>query len=433
MADHIAVYWDFENVHASLYELMNGAGSYKQGRYLRQTDIVDVEALMNFILPIGPVAVNRAYANWAWFSAYASDFMNYTIDLIQLFPRGAHAKNGADIRMCVDIIEDINAFPHVGKVVIVGGDSDYIAVCQKLRQKGKDVIGIGVREATNRFWIASCNEFKFYDNLVRVSRPATSDPIKQMEAAVASDISDAKKLLVNAVARISSMKAEQFARMSALKLTMLQLDPAFDEATYGYRTFADFVNACTDVVTVRQGQYEKHIFLLENAPPQDVIEPPTPLEYYKRILKQQQVKLVRPDLFIQLCEAVCLSAKDGPFTSWDDFMDRVKTCLPSEALTQVVDADFTRLKHLLFRNFVFHFNTEQNRISIAENLQSPGDLVVHVFRNIIKRLLGQPDLRWDSKLVSELLYGNDWHAAEVEEWYRDIRGNSVDQPAEPGH
>jgi uncharacterized LabA/DUF88 family protein len=259
---HVAVYWDFENVHASLYEEKNGEASYRKGRYAKQEELVEIEAVMRFILPLGPLAVNRAYANWTWLSSYQNAFNRHSFDLIQLFARGTHAKNGADIRMALDVIEDAALFPHIGRVVIVGGDSDYIAVGQKLRQKGIEVIGVGPRKSTNRFWIDSCNDFKYYDVL-------TSGDKTQ-----AGDVGAAKQLMLEALDRVASMRGEPFARMSSLKFAMKQLDPAFDEAEFGFRNFTDFIGGCTDVVRLEQGPHERHVHrvaevVIPSPPPAD--------------------------------------------------------------------------------------------------------------------------------------------------------------------
>ncbi|MBN8457911.1 MAG: NYN domain-containing protein [Verrucomicrobia bacterium] len=436
MKTHLAVYWDFENVHAAIYEQEHGANSYRKGRFGKQPDLVNVEAIMNYVLARGPVAVNRAYANWAWLTAYATDFQQYAVDLIQLFPRGSHAKNGADIRMAVDIIEDVNVLPHIHTVVIVGGDSDYIAVAQRLRQKGKEVIGIGVREATNRFWIASCNEFKYYDNLVRKSNPEASGPAKQIVAE--ADLGDAKKLLGMALSRVMELKSEPFARMSALKGTMLQLDPAFDEESYGYKNFAEFVAACSDTVIVKQGPHEKHVSPVPVAPSAVVVaeEPQSPLEYYRRILRKQQLKLLPGERFVPLCLGVEASAADGPYSSWDDFNERVKGRLVPELADLLADTDFTRLKQILFKCKAFIYGDEKKSIMLQPGLEGQGRLVVHVFREVISRLLGQPDLQWDARLVSELFFGDPAYAAMANGWYEEIKegmayNNGEKQPESP--
>lgn len=170
---NVAVYWDFENIHASLCSRAKGPLWYRENIFSKQPHLVDVNSIMQYIAELGNVNINRAYANWSFLHAYSDDLQNYAIDLIQLFPRGRFGKNGADIRMSIDIIEDIAINPHIDTVVLIGGDSDYISVAQKVRQKGLTIIGIGVQETTNQYWVKSCNEFKYYSSLlVKSSRIA---------------------------------------------------------------------------------------------------------------------------------------------------------------------------------------------------------------------------------------------------------------------
>ena len=127
------------------------------------------DSIMEFIAALGLVNINKAYADWSSFYKYSPSLQEFSIDLVQLFPRGRHGKNGSDIRMSIDVIEDLSLHQHLDTIVVIGGDSDYIAIAQKVRQRGKTIIGIGVKETTNQYWIKSCNEFKFYSGiLVRV-------------------------------------------------------------------------------------------------------------------------------------------------------------------------------------------------------------------------------------------------------------------------
>ena len=88
------------------------------------------------------------------------------MELVQLFPPGGAAKNGADIKLCLDATEDIGRFAHIGTVIIVGGDSDFMPVSQKIKAAGRTLIGMGTRKSTNRHWAKSCHEFRYYENLV---------------------------------------------------------------------------------------------------------------------------------------------------------------------------------------------------------------------------------------------------------------------------
>ncbi len=168
----VALYWDFENLHASLSEARLGEGSYGRpdGRFKLQDPLIDVSAIVNLASSMGPVAVNRAYCNWQFFGRYRDALLQGAVELIQLFPPGTTAKNGADIKLCLDAFEDITRFSHVGTVLVVGGDSDFMPLAQKIKAAGKRLIGVGTQKSTNRHWAASCHEFLYYENLVQVQR-----------------------------------------------------------------------------------------------------------------------------------------------------------------------------------------------------------------------------------------------------------------------
>ena len=171
----IALYWDFENLHASLCEARQEGGYSKQdNRFRVQEPLIDIQAVVELAASFGPIAINRAYCNWQYFSRYRDALLQSAVELIQLFPPGGSAKNGADIRLCLDAMEDIGRFSHIGTVVIVSGDSDFMPLAQKVRATGLRLVGIGCEPNTNRHWARSCNEFRYYENLgraVEVSMP----------------------------------------------------------------------------------------------------------------------------------------------------------------------------------------------------------------------------------------------------------------------
>lgn len=126
------------------------AGQYGEGAYAKQDNrfkaqepVVDVQAVVELAASFGPVAINRAYCNWQFFGRYRDALLQNAVELIQLFPPGASAKNGADIKLCLDAAEDINRFGHIGTVVVVGGDSDFMPVAQKIKAAGRTLVGIG--------------------------------------------------------------------------------------------------------------------------------------------------------------------------------------------------------------------------------------------------------------------------------------------------
>jgi len=163
----VALYWDFENLHASLYEARHGEGSYAKpdNRFKVQEPLVDVQAVVDLAASLGPIAINRAYANWQYCGRYRDALLQCAIELVQLFPPGQSAKNGADIRLCLDALEDLTRYTHIGTLLIVGGDSDFMPVAQKIKAAGRTLVGVGTRKATNRHWARSCHDFRYYDDL----------------------------------------------------------------------------------------------------------------------------------------------------------------------------------------------------------------------------------------------------------------------------
>jgi uncharacterized LabA/DUF88 family protein len=164
----VALYWDFENLHASLCEEQD-PGSYARpdNRFKPQEPLVDIQAVVDLAASFGPIAINRAYCNWQFFGRYRDALMQNSIELLQLFPPGGTAKNGADIRLCLDAMEDITRFAHIGTVVVVGGDSDFMPLAQKIKAAGRRLVGVGTRQATNRYWASSCHEFRYYDAVLQ--------------------------------------------------------------------------------------------------------------------------------------------------------------------------------------------------------------------------------------------------------------------------
>ena len=164
----VALYWDFENLHASLYEDLHGEGSYggkPDNRFKVQEPLVEIQAVVDMAASFGRVAIDRAYCNWQYFGRYRDALMQNGVELVQLFPPGGSGKNGADIRLCLDAMDDLGRWPHIETVIVVGGDSDYTALAQKIKAAGRTLIGVGALKTTNRHWASSCHEFRYYHAL----------------------------------------------------------------------------------------------------------------------------------------------------------------------------------------------------------------------------------------------------------------------------
>lgn len=190
--DSVALYWDFENLHAGLVDQAHGPGTYQFNRFRPQDEVIDVSALVEYALSIGPIAINRAFANWVSFNRYRQALLQNAVELIQVFPPGANAKNGADIKLCLDVMDDMARFSHIGTIIVVGGDSDYMPLSYKVKAAGRTLVGIGSRRSTNQHWARSCHEFKFYEALlapppVLGAVPQEAASANASEPAVAAD------------------------------------------------------------------------------------------------------------------------------------------------------------------------------------------------------------------------------------------------------
>ncbi len=176
----VAVYLDFDNIVISRYDQVHGRSSFQKdkSRGLEKDKLtratVDIGAIIDFASSFGTLVLTRAYADWSSDvnAEYQSQLVGRAVDLVQLFPAAAYGKNGADIRLAVDAVEDMFRLPDLTHVVIVGGDSDYIALAQRCKRLGRYVVGIGVAGASSRSLASACDEFVTYDALPGIDTPA---------------------------------------------------------------------------------------------------------------------------------------------------------------------------------------------------------------------------------------------------------------------
>jgi uncharacterized LabA/DUF88 family protein len=343
----VGLYIDFDNIVISRYQQLHGRNAFQRDgiRDFDKTDpgndpeiaarlaaaTVDFSAIIDFAASFGTTVVNRAYADWSVpvNASYQRQLMSRAVDLTQLFTTTTRGtKNGADIRLAVDVVEDLFRLPDLTHVIIVAGDSDYIALAQKAKRLGRFVVGIGVAGSTSTSLAAACDEFEDYDSLPGIEkRPEVVAPAgssssrrgakKTVDAAAgvveaapgASTDSDteaevepkkaatrsrrvtipmfshtedvpfeepepepedaqtmATELLVRAL-QIGHAKgdADEWLNTGSVKNQMRRMDPSFNEKPLGFRSFTDFLASRDDVAELAEDGQQRLIRLLASA------------------------------------------------------------------------------------------------------------------------------------------------------------------------
>jgi hypothetical protein len=264
-AGRVAVYLDFDNIVISRYDQVNGRSSFQKDKakgldkhadqLARAT--VDVGAIIDFASSFGTLVLTRAYADWSAEvnTGYREQLVGRAVDLVQLFPAAAYGKNGADIRLAVDAVEDMFRLPDLTHVVIAAGDSDYIALAQRCKRLGRYVVGVGVAGSSSRALAAACDEFVIYDALpgVPVPEPEPAPKARRTKADAdeppAPDPQGPATALLTRALRIGTEKEDvDWLHNSVVKAQMKRMDPSFSEKSLGFKSFSDFLRSRTDVV-----------------------------------------------------------------------------------------------------------------------------------------------------------------------------------------
>ncbi len=221
---NIAVFVDFDNIEIGVKSTLN--------------EHFDVGTILDAIKERGEVVTKIAYADWTRAGEYSRHLTQHAIRLVQrnLTPGGD--KNGADINLALDALEMAFTHPHINAYVIVGGDSDFLSLVEKLKQYDKKVFVVGGRGFTSVILQRNCHEFIAYENLTR-SRGAVVKGGRQPVPTAAAPIAQAFAIVRRALKILSDREVSP--QTGLLKSTLLQLDSTFSERNYGASSFLDFV------------------------------------------------------------------------------------------------------------------------------------------------------------------------------------------------
>ncbi len=235
----IAVLIDYENLARGMGGSQQGA-SVGQGRRRNHRRSFagprpDVRAILERLVEIGRIVSKRAYCDWQLFTDSIQDLHELGIELIEIPDRQYSGKNSADIRLVADAVEMCLTREHIDTFAILSGDSDFTPLVAKLKEYGKDVIGVGMRDSTSPLLVENCDQFVFYEDIINPQGlPAYEDKVPAERQAC-------YQLLLET---IDAMLRENEGPIlaSLLKQTMRRKQPSFTERNYGYKNFTALLN-----------------------------------------------------------------------------------------------------------------------------------------------------------------------------------------------
>ncbi len=232
-APHAALLIDFDNVTLGIQKDLT-----KELRTLLNSDIIK-----------GKVAVQRAYADWRRYPQYIVPLSESSIDLIFAPAFGSSKKNATDIRLAIDAIELVFTRPEIGMFILLSGDSDFSTMVIKLKEYGKYVIGVGIRESASDLLIQNCDEYYSYNDLAGLTKEVDTPSTQR----------DPWELAAEAVSQME--RNGDVMRSDRLKQVMQQIDSNFDERNAGFNRFSKFVleagqKGVLQISKLDNGQYE---------------------------------------------------------------------------------------------------------------------------------------------------------------------------------
>ena len=229
-ARSLAVFCDFENV----------ALGVREAKYAQ----FDMEKVLERLLAKGSIVVKKAYCDWERYKDFKAAMHGAAFELIEIPHVRQSGKNSADIRMVVDALDLCYTKEHVDTFVIVSGDSDFSPLVSKLRENAKTVIGVGVKNSSSDLLISNCDEFIYYDDLVRQDEQKRRAAKKRRETAPAGE--DKKQEAIDIMlGTLEALTAERGAEEkiwgSMVKQALKRRNPGFNESYYGYKAFSDLL------------------------------------------------------------------------------------------------------------------------------------------------------------------------------------------------
>ncbi len=239
-AHSLAVFIDFENlaIGAEQAGRKSSSSSSSRSRTKKTTNgtPLDMKRVLERLLEKGKLVAKRAYADWARWSEYVTPLHELGIELTEIPERGMTGKNSADIRLAVDAMELSYTKEHIDTFVVVSGDSDFTPLVAKLKENGRTVIGIGMKDSTSDLLAGNCDEFIYYEDIgtaAGAGAPTVGEKVPKNKQ-------PAYKLLFETIEALQRENVDAI-HSSLVKDTIKRKQPSFAESSYGYRSFTQLL------------------------------------------------------------------------------------------------------------------------------------------------------------------------------------------------
>ena len=236
----LAVLIDYEN-------LALGTGKRKKNGRQEQGPRPDVKRILERLVDKGRITAKRAYCDWQRFDDAITPLHELGIELIEIPDRAYTGKNSADIRLAVDAMEMCLTKEHIDTFAILSGDSDFSPLVAKLKEFGKTVIGVGMKQSTSSLLAEVCDEFLFYEDIVQ------SGGVPDYTSKVQKDKYPCYQLLFETIDALQG-ESDSAILASRLKDTMKRKRPQFSERSYGYRSFSNLLREASKLGFIQSHQ-----------------------------------------------------------------------------------------------------------------------------------------------------------------------------------
>ncbi len=407
----VAIYWDFENVHACVLDELRGDGTYRSGRFKSQEPVVDIDPVVEYAATLGRIVLHRAYCNWQYFGRYRDELQSHAVDLVQLFPLTA-SKNGADIRLALDVAEDLQQQRHVTHVIVVSSDSDFTSLAHCCRRQGRTFIGIGTAITAKCFQFA-CDEFREYGDLTVASiTPAV--PEAPAAAQELGSLEDAAELVVKAVRRLAAGRGESWALKAAVRPLVKRLDPTFDERHFGFGSFTELISALSAYILERSGDYDHELAVradldgsgqsAEATAIRDATTDSSPVAFVERQLRRKGLRLPSERQVLWLAPELIVAVFEPSGTGIEPDFDSLRAKLEhglAEYGLVLSEAEFNKLKTILVRAQVLELHGQGSGMSLR--LPDAGELRLRLITVLLGHLADPASE--DPGILTEAIFG----------------------------